>query len=312
MKKIVFGITDLNIGGAEKVLVDLLKILQDKYQIEIITLYPQGVLEEQIDKEKIEIKNIFNKPYNKYNYIQKKLISLKILLFSKQIYNKYIRNYEARTEIAFLEGPITKIFSTKNKNTKKIAWIHTDISKHLKQSKKSIEKIYNKYKNIVFVSNEILNNFKKYNIETDKKVIYNYIDVERVKDQAKEKIKIKFDENEINIIVVGRLVKAKGIDRLIKVHYKLIKKGYKNRIFVIGDGPLKKILQENIKKLKIEDTFVLLGEIKNPYPYIRQADICLIPSYYEGYGMIAQEAKILNKRILATDTAVKEAMREYI
>ena len=71
------------------------------------------------------------------------------------IYNKKIKqNYD--TEIAFLEGPITRLFSTKNKDVHKIAWIHNDIEKvfgnDLKSKiKKYIDKkIYKKYNDLVF------------------------------------------------------------------------------------------------------------------------------------------------------------------
>ena len=53
---------------------------------------------------------------------------LKVLLFKNNIAKKQLKG-KYDVEVAFLEGPITRIFSYKNKNTKKIAWIHNDISK---------------------------------------------------------------------------------------------------------------------------------------------------------------------------------------
>ena len=50
MKKIVFGITSLSIGGAERVLVDIVNRLQNKYDITIFTLYGKGAFENQLDK----------------------------------------------------------------------------------------------------------------------------------------------------------------------------------------------------------------------------------------------------------------------
>jgi len=54
-----------------------------------------------------------------------------------------------------------------------------------------------------------------------------------------------------------------------------------------------------------------LGKKSNPYPYIKQADYFCLFSYYEGYGMAIEEAKILNRRILITDTAAKECIEDY-
>ena len=53
---------------------------------------------------------------------------LKVLLGKRKIYKKFIKE-DYDVEIAFLEGPITRLFSVKNKKTRKIAWIHNDISK---------------------------------------------------------------------------------------------------------------------------------------------------------------------------------------
>ena len=163
MKKIIFGITDLSLGGAERVLVDLTNELSNKYDITIFTLYPNGNLEKELNKN-IKLINYYKKPFEKYNCLYKKLISLQILFFKKYIYKKYIKN-KYDVEIAFLEGPITNLFSVKNKNVKKIAWVHTDIDKifgnNLKAKIKKInnKKIYKNYQKIIFVSKYALEKF---------------------------------------------------------------------------------------------------------------------------------------------------------
>ena len=323
MKKILFGITSMQLGGAERVLVDIANSLCDKYEITIFTIYGKGEFEKELNK-KIKLKKLFDKKYNEFSKLRKKIINpLTILLFKKLIYKKKIMdNYDV--EIAFLEGPITRLFSIKNKNTKKIVWIHNDIKnvfgKGLKAKIKNIidKKIYNKYDKLVFVSKDNLNKFNE-NYPSlnkkDKKVIYNYIDKEKVieksNEKINEKININFDENKINFVTVARLVRQKGIDRIIKVHKKLIDENLKHNFYVIGEGPEKEKLEEMIKKYKVEDTFKLLGKKENPYPYIKKADYFCLFSYFEGYGMVLEEAKILNKNILITDTAAREAVENY-
>ena len=120
----------------------------------------------------------------------------------------------------------------------------------------------------------------------------------------------EYNNKDIIFTVVSRLTSQKGIDRLINVHAKLIK-DYKYHIFVIGDGPLKDELTSKINNLHIEDTFHLLGKKENPYPYIKNATYFMLPSIYEGYGMVIEEAKILSKFILITDTAAREAVINY-
>lgn len=321
MKKILFGITGLTIGGAERVLVDLVNKLSSDYDITIFTIYPKGELEKELNKN-VKLKSLYNKPYKELSKIGQKLIApLKVLLFKNSIYNKKIKDNYAE-EIAFLEGPITRLFSVKNERAKKIAWIHNDISKVFGQGIKSKikkhldEKVYDKYDNLVFVSKDNLEKFNKtytnLNVSKEhKKVIYNYIDKERIIKKSNENVDIPFDKNSINFVTVSRLVYQKGIDRLIKVHKKLIKSGYKHNFYVIGNGPEKEKLERLIKENNVEKTFHLLGQKENPYPYIRKANYFCLLSRFEGYGMVLEEAKILEKKIIITDTAAREAVEGY-
>ena len=57
--------------------------------------------------------------------------------------------------------------------------------------------------------------------------------------------------------------------------------------------------------------FKLLGKKENPYPYIKKADYFCLLSRFEGYGMVLEEAKILDKPIIITDTAAREAVENY-
>lgn len=250
--------------------------------------------------------------------LQKYTIPLKVLLGKKAIYNKYIRN-KFDTEIAFLEGPITRLFSVKNSNAKKIVWIHNDISKVFGNSIKSKikklidKKIYNKYNQLVFVSKDNLDKFEKVYPKNNMKkvVIYNYIDKQKVIEKAEEKTEIEFNENDINFVTVTRLVEQKGIDRLIEVHKKLIDNKFYHKFYVIGDGPERPKIEDMIKKEKLEETFILLGKLDNPYPYIKNANYFCLFSKFEGYGMVIEEAKTLNKPVIITDTAAREAVKKY-
>lgn len=321
MKKILFGITGLTIGGAERVLVDLANELSKNYDITIFTLYAKGELEKELNSN-VKLKSLFKYSYKEMSKLKQKIIvPLKVLLLKNSIYNKNIKgNYDV--EIAFLEGPITRLFSVKNKNVRKIAWVHNDISlvfgKGLKARLKKYldKKIYGKYNDLVFVSKENMCDFDKtytnLNISDEhKKVIYNYIDKERILEKSQEKVKLLYDYNCINFVTVSRLVYQKGIDRIIEVHKKLIESGYNHKFYVIGDGPEREKLENLIKENKVENSFFLLGQKENPYPYIKNADYFCLLSRFEGYGMVLEEAKILGKPIIITDTAAREAVEDY-
>lgn len=319
MKKLVFAITSLHPGGAERVLIDIVNKLQENYQITIVTLYGNGEFTNQVESG-VKVVSIYDKKQEDYTRLGRLKISLSLLLgfFRKKIYKKYFMN-KYDVEIAFLEGPVTWLLSVYNTKARKIAWIHNDISKvfgdgiKAKLKEKINNKIYNNYDNLVFVSRDNLDNFKNTYPENkiDKRVIYNYInkDVVIKKAQAKKISEIKKDLP--SFVQVSRLTEQKAISRLIDVHKKLINNKVMHRIYVVGDGPLKKNLQDKIDELKLNDTFILLGQRENPYPYIKNADNFLLVSYYEGYPMVLLEAKVLGKRILITDTAAREVLLDY-
>ena len=267
----------------------------------------------------IKLKSLYPISYAELSNFQKKIgVPLKVLLKSKIIYEKEIKeNYDV--EIAFLEGAITRLFSNQNEETKKIAWVHNDIACVFGDNRKAKlkriidKKIYNKYQELVFVSKDNLLSFEKTypEVKNKKQVIYNYIDKNKILEKAKEEVSEKIEENTTNLVTVARLVEQKGIDRLIEVHKKLIQEGLLSNFYIIGDGPEKEKLEDLIHKENVEETFKLLGKKENPYPYIKMADYFCLFSRFEGYGMVIEEAKILNKPILITDTAAKEAVQDY-
>ena len=324
MKKILFGITSLGLGGAERVLVDLSNKLCEKYDITIFTIYAKGELEKQLDP-KVKIKSLYDVRYDELAKKQKKLIPLKLFLNKKSVYKKEIRG-DYDVEIAFLEGPITRLFSVKNKKTRKIAWIHNDISLvfgsgiKAKIKKEADRKIYSQYDTLVFVSRDNMRKFREVYKDTvrneylepvKKEIIYNYIESEKVIEKSKEEPDIYFNKNELNFVTVARLVPQKAIDRLIRIHSKLIKENLLHNFYVIGYGPEKEKLEQMVENYEVTDTFHLLGKKENPYPYIKNADYFCLLSNFEGYGMVLEEAKILGKTIIITDTAAREAVEKY-
>lgn len=315
MKTIVFGITSLDFGGAERVLIDLANQLQTNYNITIFTIYSKGDLEKELNKN-IKVISVYPYKYAELSKIEK---TIKSLLFSskifiKNIYQKYINN-KYDYEIAFLEGPITSIFSNSRKQNK-IAWVHTNLSKHLINSykKKQYQTDYNKYKNIIFVSKEALSGFNDiFKTRSKKIIINNYINVNLIKKKAImfKVSEIKNVKNIPTFLSVCRLVKAKGILRLVLVSKKLIENGYYHKIYIIGDGPEHDKIKKEINNLKINDSFILLGKKDNPYPYMKKADYFILPSLYEGYPIVVVEAMILEKNIITTNTGAIEALSNY-
>ena len=296
-KKIIFGITSLSIGGAERVLVDIVKELQSVYDITVFTIYGNGEFEKELKGTNVKLKTIFKNQRENYGFIKRKVITLIYRMFSNIIYELHIKNiYDI--EVAFLEGPITRLFAN-NSNANKIAWVHTNMSlyyettKYSKRKRKIDEKIYERYNTIVFVSKDSRENFIKTfpNNNIRKKVIYNFIDQKRIERKSREIEPYEIEPNIPSIVVVARLTKAKALDRLIEVHKRLIKDRIMHNIYIIGDGDERKNLEEKIKEYGIKKSFILLGKKENPYPYILKAKYFGLFSYAEGYRFSVRRSK---------------------
>ena len=273
--------------------VSLANELSKKYDVTIFTLYGGGELEGQLYTN-VKHKTLYKEKYNNLSNLKKKIIPLKILFIKKHIYKKYIkRDYD-----------VSLVFGNDFK-----AKIKRQVDR----------KIYSKYDKIIFVSRDNLKKFRKQypdlrnaNLEPIKKdVIYNYLNKDIVIQKSNEKLDVTFDKETLNFVTVARLVPQKAIDRLIDVHTKLIKNGFSHNFYVIGEGPEQRKLEEKIIKNGVQNTFHLLGKKENPYPYMKAADYFCLLSQFEGYGMVLEEAKILGKEILITDTAAREAVENY-
>lgn len=336
-KKILFLIHTLQVGGAEKVLVNLVnKIDKEKFDITVMTVINTGAFRKELDKD-ITYKTIFdikllNKKQNKKskeksgnlldnpNLIKK--VAVKLYQFfwrnidCKKIYKKYItEDYDV--EVSFLEGISAKIIANStNTKSKKISWIHVDLLNETKTDKffKNIEvekKTYQKFNQIVAVSEHVKEQFiKKFDINKEKiLILYNPIDSEYIIKKALEPIDDVKKEKFI-ICTVGRLSKQKGYDRLLEIVKRLNEEKLEYELWIIGVGAEEENLKEYIIKNNLNNV-KLLGYKSNPYKYIKTSDLFVCSSRAEGFSTVVSEAIVLEKPIIATRcSGMKELLGE--
>ena len=113
----------------------------------------------------------------------------------------------------------------------------------------------------------------------------------------------------MNILAVGRLTAQKDHLTILKA-VKNLKKNFKIRLIIIGDGFKQKELLSYIKDNNLEDQIKLIGYKKNPFPYIVKSDVIILSSLYEGLPNILLEAQYLKKYIISTNcpTGPKEIL----
>lgn len=330
MKNILLMAINMNIGGTEKALLTMLNELpKEKYKVTVLLLEKYGGFLKQIPdwveiryvNEYKNLKRYINQPPKtlikelivEKEYMNAFKLSLNYFLskVTKDIsyYYKYlsrnIKDIEGEYDIAVAyAGPmdfITYFVVNKIIAKKKIQWIHFDITK-VGFNKKFAEKMYSKFDKIFVVSSEgkskLDNLMPKLKNKTE--VFFNIISSSFVNKMSNEGEGFTDDFDGIRILTVGRLSKEKGQDLTIPVLDKLIEEGYKVRWYCIGEGVIRKGLEEEIKNRNLVDSYILLGSKTNPYPFMKECDIYVQSSRHEGYCITLAEARCFNNPIITT------------
>ncbi|MEN1970001.1 glycosyltransferase [Lentibacillus sp. N15] len=337
--KIVFMVINMNVGGTEKSLLNLIATLpEDKYEITIVMLekcggflpfIPKRVHVHYID-EYPKIRRMIHDPPKK---VMKQLVQEKqfikiltfttVLLLSKVLKRKNVfLNYvlkntpdlEGKYDVAMAyAGPMDLIsyFIIKKVNAKrKVQWVHFDVTK-IGFDKQFATTCYRSFDRILVVSNEgkdILTSTLPrlfYKIGTYINPISSDLIIKMA--NSGEGFEQNSHFNGVRILTVGRLCNQKGQDLAIPVLARLKEAGFSVKWYCIGEGSARRNLEERIKKYGIEKEFILLGTKINPYPYMKQCDLYVQPSRHEGYCITLAEAKCFDKPIISTNfTGVHE------
>lgn len=295
-KKLFFAAVDLNIGGIEKALVNLLNSINyEKYEVTLVLEKKEGPLLDMLNKNVIvkELK-VSN---NKIVFIRKIVNCFRKLIFKLQHNNKY----DFSCCYATYSYSAVKLSLTASRNSS--IYIHSDYTYIYKK-----EEFYNffnthnidSFRKIIFVSNEAKDNFKKYypNFENKLLVFNNFIDVDDINNKSLEKVELNFNNNNNkHLVFVGRLDdKSKKLERAIK----LVKNINDIDLLVVGDGPDRNKYESYVKENNLQKRIFFVGSKKNPYPYIKNSDYLILTSDYEGFPVIYLEAIVLNKYIITT------------
>lgn len=140
--------------------------------------------------------------------------------------------------------------------------------------------------------------------------IQNYIDVETTRKKANEPAtEPLFREKGIHLVSCGRLAYQKGFDLAIEACAKIVDAGYQDlQWYVLGVGAQKQELEQRIYDFGMKNHFHLIGSKRNPFPYMKAADLYVQPSRTEGYSLSILEARVLACPTVATYAAAGEQM----
>ena len=139
--------------------------------------------------------------------------------------------------------------------------------------------------------------------------IYNPVDLDLIRRLA-EAGGYPYSGNGPHIVAAGRLAKEKGFDVLLDA-MRLVRAAVTDaQLTILGEGPLRSGLLDQRNKLGLDGAVHLTGYLSNPYPYFKHADLFVLPSRWEGFGLVAIEALAVGTPVLATDCpgAVREIL----
>jgi len=290
MKKIVFVIHQLNFGGAQRVLINVMNHLnRDKFDVSLIVFQNADDLEGTLNKDikiyKLNVSNVRKGIYKLYKTI--KIIRPDILF----------------SGIAHVNLIISMMIPFLPKHIKYIARETSIPSQRLKSEKypfiiQSLYKYFYSNFNLIiaqsqYMKRDLINNYKIKDIKID--VINNPVNI---KVEEINTDNVLFDNKNINLLAVGRLHTVKGYDLLLRLISQLDDKYH---LYFIGDGDEKNNLIKLVNKLHIEDRVHFLGFQNNPYKYMVQADLMILSSRYEGFPNVVLEANACGLPVVAFD-----------
>jgi len=299
--KILFTTPTLAFGGAERVLLTLLKHLdRSQYDPVLVTLSKTGPYVSELPADGLRV----------YDLKRRGRLSFPLLVVHMmQIFHRErpnvaigvtgLANFVLLTACRLMKKPVPVIVSEHitptqmyNSSEEPLGWI----------KKLLIKRLYPHTHVIIAVSqgvrNDLINHF---GLKVEKiQVIYDPVDLERIRTLSQEKVSHPWFENGTPIILsAGRLTAQKDYPMLIKA-FTLVKSEIPAKLVILGDGPEMPRLKKLTHRLGIAQEVAFLGYQQNPYKYMRYATLFALSSRFEGFGLVLVEAMALGLPVVAT------------
>lgn len=316
-KQILFTAFNLDTGGVEKCLVNLVNSLdKSKYDITIYLQVKEGIF---LNDVATNVKVFGYNFYKHKNKILKKILNIsKYIIILVKNFRKF--DYSICYAPGYIPSSILSLLASKNN----ASWMHTNLLTYMENYKPYInKKITNKQKVKKFINRMFFRNFKK-NIFVSKdamqaylsvypqdkykcSVIYNLLFSNEIIEKSKEKISLN-KSDVFTFVNIGRQTEFdKRLSRIINASEKLKKEKYTFNVLLIGKGTDTKKYKKIVKQKNLEDIITFIDNQKNPYPYFKLGDTFVLSSAFEGLPTTILESLVLNIPIISTNVSdVKE------
>ncbi len=312
--RVMFFISSLEGGGAERVMVNILSHI-DKKRIEpiLVLLYPfENSPYREFLSEDVKVAVVKRKSDNALEILKQLVAFMKVV--HKQKPQAILSMLTHNNIMAILAGMIFRI--------RTIICEHIPLSEVIKTKEgkkilifpvRPLVKILYRFANrIITVSEGIKSDLvEKFNISDSKiKAIYNPINFERINKISADTVEHPFFEDYVPIVIaIGRLAEQKNFTMLIRAFGRTVTK-LDARLIILGEGPERAILERLIVALGLSEKVSLVGFQSNPYSFLSNSDVFVLSSLYEGLPMVILEAMACGLPVISTDC--KSGPREIL
>lgn len=314
----------LGIGGIEKALTTFVKAFDtENNDVTLVLSNSNGELFSQLPTQNIHV--FFTGNIDSAELLKDDIRHFRIVEIVKGIYNRIMlrinRNWYARIMYTYriiqrklkFQGTFDCAISfttdysdlsmVLNANTdKRVAFVHADATQNPYIATLN-DGLLKKFDKIYCVSESSKELFLKVHPDcvNAMDIFHNIVDADDVRRQGALPAEGMVLDGIFTICTVGRLSPEKGQMLVPNTALLLKKKGYKFRWYLVGDGSLRPQLEQEIERLKLKDSVILLGAKVNPYPYMKNCDVYVQTSYTEASCTTLREAKCFSCIRVATD-----------
>lgn len=330
MKKLLIVNDNLELGGIQKSLINLLQEIKSEYEITLLLLHKSGPLLAKVP-DGVRVVTA-NKMFgvlgatrkalkgNKLEYVWKGFLCVLAKLTSKSmavkvagVFQKRLRGYDAVISFSHaskgnsLTSCCAEFVLQKTVANEKICFIHCDYSNESNRCAYT-DQLYSSFSRIACCSESVRRRFLTVlpQLKSRTYTVRNFYDsFFGSNDKA---VSYEYKQEYINLVTVARMTEEKGIGRALKALFESRREDI--RYYVVGDGPERKCLETFICENGLENRVVLFGNSEKPEKYMRNADYLLVPSLHEAAPMVFDEAKMLGVKVITTDTTSAQEMIE--
>jgi len=271
----------MDIGGAERIVYQLSSDLKDEFD-SVHVASTGGLWESELSAKGIQHHKILDIDSKNPLTVLKLLTSIRQIIKKNEITIVHTHHRMAAFYIRLLKLVHPKL-------------VHVYTAHNVFKDKLPLYGFALKNAKSVAVGEAVNKNLKEDVGITDSRVIYNGVVLKETDDHVDEIISY----GGIKLGCIARLSEQKGLTYLLDAMSLLTVKDI--RLFIVGDGELRNELENKVKELHLQNSVTFLGYRKDIVECINSFDFCILPSVFEGFGLVAIEAFMNSKTLVATD-----------